>query len=47
LVLRGQLQLGLKASIHEDTMKIDTRTSHGCARFIHALSPRRSYGRDA
>jgi hypothetical protein len=47
LVLRRQLQLGLKAPIHEDTIKIDTRTSHGCARFIHASSLRRSYGRDA
>jgi hypothetical protein len=47
LVLRGQLQLGLNASTHEVTMEIDTRTSHDCTRFIHALSLRRSYGRDA
>lgn len=37
LVLRGQLQLGLKASIHEDTMRIDISTSRGCARLTYAL----------
>ena len=47
LVLRGQLQLGLKASIHEDTMKKTTGTSVASARVIHALSSCSGCDKDA